>query len=510
MGVLVLPLFFKVGYSILQPFFSQWISSVQLFFNKASIWFSFLLFGLIQRDELKGLRWVLLSRVSTGKQLDGMSSKAQLGNLEQEVKKAEGETKEVFEGAESAASVDRESLEKIATLAEQDQFDILGVWKLDRLTRADPWESIAYLRRLKNANITLYAGTHGYFDWHELYDFQMIIRQVVFAREWYERIRQNSDEGNLRHLQNGKWPHGEPGFGFTKDKQKNVHLTAHGEEVIPKTFDTYLETENRAETLRQINDTFGLNGEQALSDYVLRKILENRLCIGQLTYKGEIINEKPELAVVDKDVFSRAQEILKQRRVTSTEISHVPEWLDRASERFGPDFTISQIDGFSLECPKCRSDLNHYGSGEIKGDKQVRTYECKGDDCKFAGPLISEDAIDKFHQALPVRCPLCPATEIFKIEETDGGLYDYRYTCRACELAFGTNAKPDRLKRGLQYPHLKFALNRQVCIEATERDSENQNHEQIDTYDNNCSTETSTDHKDENDQEARQRILSSF
>lgn len=509
-GVVPVQPLFEAEYSLLQPLFNQENPSVQPFFNRVSFWFSFLLVGFIQRDELKELRWVLLSRVSTGKQLDGMSSEAQLGNLEQEVEQADGEIIDIFEGAESAASVARESLEEIATLAEQDRFDILGVWKLDRLTRADPWESIAYLRRLKDANITLYAGTHGYFDWHELYDFQMVIRQVVFAREWYERIRQNSREGILRHLQNGKWPYGKPGFGYTKDEQKNVQLTARGEAVIPRAFEIYLETENRAETQRRINEAFGFTGEQALSDGEMKTLLENRLCIGQLAHKGEVINEIPELAVVDKDVFTQAQDILKQQRVTSTGVSHVPEWLDRAAERFGPDFTISQIDGFSLQCPKCSSDLRHYGSQKIKGDKQVRTYRCKGADCDFVGPLLSEAAIDKFHQALPLRCPFCPAAEIFHVKEMDAGPWNYQYTCRACELSFGANAKPDRLKRGMQYPNLKFSLNREVRVEASERDSEKSHQGQAEIHTNDCSSETATGLGDQDSQDTRQKSLSSF
>jgi DNA invertase Pin-like site-specific DNA recombinase len=519
--MLLLPLLFKEGdsavqplfeaeNSLLQPFFNKKGSSVQVFFNRVGLWLSFLLVGLIQRDELKGHRWVLLSRVSTGKQLDGMSSEAQLGNLEQEADQTDGEVIQAFEGAESAATVARETLEEIATLAECDQFDILGVWKLDRLTRADPWDSIAYLRRLKDANIILYAGTHGYFDWKELYDFQMVIRQVVFAREWYERIRQNAREGVFRHLQNGKWPYGQPGFGFTTDKQRNVQVTSLGEEVIPTAFEIYLETENRAETRRRINDAFDFTGDEALTDETMKTLLENRLCIGQLAHKGEVINEIPELAVVDKEVFVQTQDILKQRRVTSRGISHVPEWLDRAAERFGPDFTISQIEGFSLQCPKCSSDLRHYGSTKIKSDKQVRTYECKGDDCKFVGPLISEDAIDKFHQALPLRCPFCPATEIFKVEEMDVGLYDYRYTCRACDLAFGANATPDRLKRGLQCPALKSALNREIWVEATEREAENHDHEQPNSRVNSRSSETGTGHGDEHGSEPFQKSPSSF
>jgi DNA invertase Pin-like site-specific DNA recombinase len=147
------------------------------------MWLSFLVAGLVQRDEVDGNRWVLLSRVSTAPQLDGMSSDAQLSNLEQEVDEMNGEIVEEVERAESAASMDRESLEEIATMAEDDEFDILGVWKLDRLTRADSWESVSYLRRLMEADVVLYAGTHRYFDWHSLYDFELIIRQVVFARE---------------------------------------------------------------------------------------------------------------------------------------------------------------------------------------------------------------------------------------------------------------------------------------------------------------------------------------
>ena len=61
------------------------------------MWLSFLVAGLVQRDEVDGDRWVLLLRVSTGPQLDGMSSDAQLSNLQQEVDEIEGEIVEEFE-----------------------------------------------------------------------------------------------------------------------------------------------------------------------------------------------------------------------------------------------------------------------------------------------------------------------------------------------------------------------------------------------------------------------------
>lgn len=504
-------LLFKGLGSLVQPLFRGEETSVRLFMHKVGFWLSFIVVGFIQRDDVDGLRWLLLARVSTNAQLDGVSIEAQIDYLKTEVKKASGKIIEVIQETESAASMERESLEKIVELAENDEFDVLGVWKLDRLTRADPLESMAYLHRLKEAGVTLYSDTHRYFDWNDPHDMNVLYQQVVFSHQWYNRVEENTSEGSIRALKNGEWPNPEAIFGYEKDENDKVRLTDRGKEIIPEIFELYLETENLKETYRRINDRYDFGNGSELSYGRVGRVLEGRLCIGQFTHRGEVVYEDPELAVIDKDVFNRVQEVLEENSRSQTDVSDIPDWLNRATQRFGPDYVCSQIDGFSLQCPKCGGELRDEGEEDVKREK-VKEYKCTSDDCKFAGCLLKEDVIDEFHDALPMQCPLCPSVETFKIEEVDDGPKDYHYQCRACGLSLLMDVKPDKYERGMQYPDCKFDINRPVHVEATKRDSENQNQGQSNSTapDSSSDAETSSRSEDEEGKESLQKSLSSF
>lgn len=417
----------------------------------------FFMFGLLRRNDVNEDRWVVFTRVSSDSQLGNTSTETQLTDLENEVNRMEGEIVETFEGAESAATMDRDSANRIVNMAENDRFDILGVWKLDRLTRAKPWESIDYLRRIKESGVLLYAGTHGYFDWEELYDLKMIYNQVAFAREWYERIKENAEEGQISYLEEGKWPFGEPHFGYVKDESDNLNLTDQGREIIPRIFNTYIRTENRAETRKQINSVDEIQYE-GLSDNQIKTVLESELCIGHLALKGEVIQKSMRLKAVEKETYRRVQDLLNARRPSRTAIDGVPDPINRAAHRFGPEFAIEHLDTMSRQCPKCSGEINPYGTTTRWGQK-TKNYHCK--ECNWQGPLLSEREFKQVHGTHPLRCPYCTTTEGFEVTKSSTGRYKYEYTCVVCDNSFGTDQLPNKYKRAFENPDLKFEFDRQ-------------------------------------------------
>lgn len=380
------------------------------------------------------------------------------------------------EVAESAATVNRESLDEIATLAEEDEINIIGVSKLDRLTRADPWETFDYLKRLKEADVTLYAGTHGYFDWDDLYDFQMLVRQIVFSREWYQRIRDNARDGQVDKLDQGKWPLGKPPFGYLKDAEGYVHLTEIGEEIIPEIFGLYAQKQNRAEVKRIINDRYDLEDpltdteeellsdtqkdlindsvEDSLSNSQIKTILQSRLCLGQLTLEGEVISEYPQLAVVDLETFNEVQEILDENSSVPSPTRAIPDPIERAARRFGEEYVLTLIESIDTRCRKCRGELEPNGDIERWGMK-LKNYVCQ--ECNHQGPLLTQEEFNELHDTLPLRCPCCPETESFEIEENEHGNWKYSYTCSRCDNTFGSDLLPDKYRRAFELPDLAFA-----------------------------------------------------
>gem|GEM_PF-5008031 len=400
--------------------------------------------GLLRKEDVKDLRWGLLTRVSTGMQSKNASTDTQIDQLKTEVERVDGEIKETYEVAESAATTERDSTDELATLAEQDEIDIIGVSKLDRLTRAIPWESILYLKRLKESGVILYAGTHGYFEWDDLYDFQLILRQVVFAREWYERLHTNRREGQIRKLERGKWPFGHAPYGYKKEEDQTVYLTKTGAELIPEIFEVYLEVENQEEVKRQIEKNHDLENLPSVSQ--IRNLLSHPLCLGELALEDQVVKKNKQLEAVDPEVFQAVQEALGNQGNSSGSAPEVPNPIDEISKDFGPGYTVTQLGSISKVCRKCGSSLRKNGTQE-KWGTTVQNYKCTN--CAYQSPLLTKEEFDKFHQTLPLQCPFCPSTENFEIERTPDGDYEYTYQCEQCGKQIGIDTLPDKYQRAI-------------------------------------------------------------
>jgi DNA invertase Pin-like site-specific DNA recombinase/DNA-directed RNA polymerase subunit RPC12/RpoP len=400
---------------------------------------------------MHGLRWVLHGRVSSSSQADNTSTEKQLEKLKEEVERTDGEIVKTYDLTESAASMDRDSLEETAELAEEDKFDVLGVWKLDRLTRASPWETIRYLDRLRKAGVILYAHTHGYFEWDDLYDFEMLARRVVFAREWYQRIIENGREGQVKDLEAGRWPFGNPPYGYETNDDKEIRLTEKGEEVIRGIVELYLDYEDMGDVEEEISDRYDDN----VSVAQINNILQNPIIVGNLTLKDTVVAREEKLRVIDDETFKEVQEIQEENSSSPSNTRDIPEQIDRAVNRFGVQFVLSILDSVGVQCRKCGSDLKPNGTTQRRGTT-VRKYKCTSEECGYEGPLLKQTEFEEIHQTLPLRCPYCPGTERFTVERRDGGFWKYLYKCENCGKSLGSDVSPSKIKRAMENPRFAF------------------------------------------------------
>jgi site-specific DNA recombinase len=414
--------------------------------------------GLNRREDIDGTRCVLIERISDGGQSDTSLDK-QSEDLHEEVEELGGTVVREFKGAESGASMNRDSLEEVLQLARADKFDILMVWKVDRLTRANPWESFEYLNDLKKNDVTLYSDSHGYFQWNENYDFRRLIQDVVFARQWYKRIEEGRIGGCKQKLEDGKWPFGHTPFGYRLDEDRTIHLIEAKEDILESIFRTYNETENRSETRRRINERLREEFDQELSDTRIKTVLESDLCRGKLTLDGDIISEDSDLAVIDDECFKETQRIL-ERRSNRVDALDLPDPIMRSVSNYGVEMMHAILPSvYFRRCRKCGGELERNGTTE-RNRLTLKNFCCT--DCDYQGPLLSEKDLQKIHQTLPLRCPFCPESNHFEVKQLDPATDRYRYTCKICEESFATNAPPDEIERALGHPELAFSLDREL------------------------------------------------
>jgi len=411
--------------------------------------------SLLPPARFEDSRWVPLARVSTTDQLDNTSLDKQLSSLNDRVEDLEGEVVHEIACAESGAEMDRESLEKILTMADDDEFDVLAVWKLDRLTRSDPWESVRYLTRLRDNGVILYSDSHGFFDWGDRRDFEILVRELLFAREWYSRIKENAEDGQLKRLRDGKYPFGKPHFGYEKDDEDQLHLTERGQRIIPTVFNHYIESENRAETRRRVNRELVDDGK--ITDSQIKTILESPLCIGQLTLKERVVKTVPTLQCVPKQTYNEAQEIIEERRPDTPDGESVPGSIEQATMRFGPEFVGQLFDKFTAVCQVCDGELMETGTTTLVRDTRLVEYECE--DCDFRGPLFGELEINKLDSTLPLGCPFCISVDAVTGEKDPSSALEYLYTCEHCGNQFAVNVPPNKYKRAFEQPDAAYRWN---------------------------------------------------
>lgn len=414
--------------------------------------------GLHRKDEVNGDRALLMTRVSTRSQGNNSSKSSQRESLEEAARENDLKVVDVLEAEESGAKIERDQLNEVLDRAQNDRYDILMVYELDRLSRADPWDTQSYLRDLRDAGVTLYCDSYGYFDWTEHYDFEILGREAAFAHRWLERLHEGSAEGCRQKLKNKKWPHG-PNIpvGYTIDEERKVKLDSDYGPFISRFFEVYAKTENRKETYRRLKSTFEEKGIDTVSYKSVKTLLTSKLCIGKLCYKGEVVAEFSELKAVDKDLFHEVQSILSGQE-NHTSSPDIPEVIGDAAQKYGIDFVMNLFESFKpFRCRQCDGDLKREGTKELWGVKFPK-YECQS--CEYQGPLVTEEELKKIHQTLPLRCPFCSATEEFETTRLRemGTKFDYFYTCEDCGLSFGCDLGPNQMTRRFDYPNLGFEV----------------------------------------------------
>jgi DNA invertase Pin-like site-specific DNA recombinase len=423
---------------------------------------------MYRREEILGYKWVLIARVSALSQRENTSIDKQMEYLEREVERAGGDVIKKYTLAESAATTDRESLSEIVEIAKEQENVVVGVWKLDRLSRANPWETIIYLNRLREAEAILYANTHGYFEWDDYYDFNTISGQAVFAREWYERIIEGGYEGQVTLLEQGKWPFGKAPHGYVIDDEQVISLTEEGKEINHDIARMYLECENMSKVHEDINNKY----EKDVGISQVRNILSNRLILGELTVDGEVIARDENLRVIDRETFQEIQKIRKKHSSSPSDTRDIPEPIDRATYRFGSEYILGLMDSIRTQCRKCGSDLRPNGTTERWGTT-VSKYACVSDDCSYEGPLLKQTEFDNLHHTLPIRCPCCPVTHEVEVESTPNSIFRYKYTCANCGTSFGLDESPDKLKAAMENPKLAFKWDERTDLSEVKK-SENE------------------------------------
>ena len=256
--------------------------------------------------------------------------------------------KEYFEGSNSGyknAVADRDVLQEALQDAKAKEYDILVVYKDDRIGRR-MWEIGAYVMSLKSFGVDIYTVKDGCIS----PESDDIMGQMMLALRYGNAQKSSSDTGMRvkdtaqKLVQKGKFMGGKAPYGYKLELSGEVskhgralhHLVVVPEqaEVVKYIYELSLHKEYGATKITKILSEHEVYKNRAPRDIwksgTNTSILTNPIYAGYRAYKRReridgkyhkldskewVFAEKPdpEIAIIDEDMWNRAQDTRKQR-----------------------------------------------------------------------------------------------------------------------------------------------------------------------------------------------------
>ena len=256
--------------------------------------------------------------------------------------------KEYFEGSNSGyknAVADRNILQEALQDAKAKEYDILVVYKDDRIGRR-MWEIGAYVMSLKSFGVDIYTVKDGCIS----PESDDIMGQMMLALRYGNAQKSSSDTGMRvkdtaqKLVQKGKFMGGKAPYGYKLELSGEVskhgralhHLVVVPEqaEVVKYIYELSLHKEYGASKIAKILNEHEVYKNRAPRDIwksgTITSILTNPIYAGYTAYKRReridgkyhkldskdwVFAEKPDpkIAIIDEDIWNRVQDTRKQR-----------------------------------------------------------------------------------------------------------------------------------------------------------------------------------------------------
>ncbi len=224
-----------------------------------------------------------------------------------------------FTDQESGATLERPGLERALREADAKRFDLLLVYRVDRLARSV--RGLAQiLERLDAAEVLFRSATEP-FDTSTSAGRMMVQMLGVFAEFERATIVERITAGMERKAARGEWTAGKIPYGYQLDEERRFLEPNPAEApIVPLIFDRYTQRGDGSVALARWLSSQGYRTRQGkpFSFKAALGILRNRVYMGEISFRGTY-HPSPHQPLVDPVLFQRAQEILNARSKSASQ-----------------------------------------------------------------------------------------------------------------------------------------------------------------------------------------------
>lgn len=265
----------------------------------------------------------IYARVSTVEQANNYSIGEQVEQLQEYCERNGWQIEERYiDSGFSGASTNRPALMKM--LSETDYYDVVVVWKLDRLSRSIIDTMTIIERDLLANDIQFIALAENIDTESHTWVTQAGIYSTI-AQSEREAITERMQMGKLARAKSGKpmsWAFDPFGYSYNK-KTQTYDIVPIEADVVKKMFKTYAEIKS----VTKLRDTLNQNGyvgkDVKWSYRTAKQVLDNPVYAGYNRYKGDLFkgNHEP---LIPLDEFEYIQELMEERRIESLSLNPRP------------------------------------------------------------------------------------------------------------------------------------------------------------------------------------------
>jgi len=261
-------------------------------------------------------RVAFYTRISTDETHQKFSLDAQRDSLEAFCRSQYGsdwQLHKIYRDEVSGTHMRRPGLAELRLDAEAHAFDVLLVYRVDRLSRKLR-QLMQMIDELKEWGVALRSVTEP-FDSANLAGMMMLQMLGVFAQFEHGTIVERTKVGMAKKARNGLWVGGAVPYGYRIREDKKAILVDPGEAFIVRRIFTAYAVGNVG--VRAIRDDLTADGHRKRSGKpwdprVLLHMLRNPVYAGKIRWNDEL-HEGTHEAIVNQEIFDRAGEILRTR-----------------------------------------------------------------------------------------------------------------------------------------------------------------------------------------------------
>lgn len=265
----------------------------------------------------------IYARTSSASQRFGYSLDEQVRQCWVQCNRRDWDVTHVFrDEAESGNNTDRPMFQRLLAEAEEQTFDVVIFWKLDRFSRS-LIHAVELERDFREWGVALFSVTEQIDTTTPTgrFNFRNISSASEFERDL---IKQRSRMGMKALAMEHKWPNDHPPLGYRKRDDDKLEPLPSEVDLVREIFSRYRQIKSMPKLANQLND----EGKTTTSgkDWTPQKIsavLRNDLYIGKYSV-ADVDEFVPDYQILDENVFDQVADIrMRFQTSQSTNVSQM-------------------------------------------------------------------------------------------------------------------------------------------------------------------------------------------